>query len=393
MEPEAEPEHLQEKMQDADLMGTCQILQLVHLSNCRACLQEKDLIRLKREAKKEGGFYVEPEAKLAFVIRIRGINDMHPKTKKILQLLRLRQIFNGVFVKVCPSSMRAGQIPSLDLVGSDFCCFHGGPARYKLPSGCSMSCSQRPVELHTAAVSLQAAFWQARVTARQLPVVIADVERWPADQQGHRQHATAGGALRGLGLPQPEDRARADLQARLRQGMPLVPCGTRGVTGAGCASLPTPVWADLHCIESVTCWHCTGSLADWVRAVQVIKDRIPLTDNTIIEKVQPWLIYVFAGFTTRTKCVQCKLSWCLETDVLIRTCQTPGCLRALTGKPSTCCHANHVWCPQVLGKYNIICMEDLVHEVYTVGPNFKQVRPRPSPSDTQRPVLVYATML
>ena len=57
-------------------------------------------MRLKREAKQKGGFYVEPEAKLAFVIRIRGINDMHPKTKKILQLLRLRQIFNGVFVKV-----------------------------------------------------------------------------------------------------------------------------------------------------------------------------------------------------------------------------------------------------------------------------------------------------
>ena len=37
------------------------------------CLeQEADLIRLKREAKLKGGFYVEPEAKLMFVIRIRG---------------------------------------------------------------------------------------------------------------------------------------------------------------------------------------------------------------------------------------------------------------------------------------------------------------------------------
>jgi large subunit ribosomal protein L7e len=25
-----------------------------------------------------------------------------------------------------------------------------------------------------------------------------------------------------------------------------------------------------------------------------------------------------------------------------------------------------------LGQYGIICMEDLVHEIYTVGPNFKQ---------------------
>ena len=70
------------------------------------CCQEKDLIRLKREAKKEGGFYVEPEAKLAFVIRIRGINDMHPKTKKILQLLRLRQIFNGIFIRVGATAER-----------------------------------------------------------------------------------------------------------------------------------------------------------------------------------------------------------------------------------------------------------------------------------------------
>ncbi|XP_057753202.1 60S ribosomal protein L7-3-like isoform X2 [Arachis stenosperma] len=62
--------------------------------------QEKELIRLKREAKLKGGFYVDPEAKLLFIIRIRGINAMHPKTRKILQLLRLGQIFNGVFLKV-----------------------------------------------------------------------------------------------------------------------------------------------------------------------------------------------------------------------------------------------------------------------------------------------------
>eukprot|EP01018_Ginkgo_biloba_P007685 Gb_20650 [translate_table: standard] len=67
--------------------------------------QERDLIRLKREAKLRGGFYVDPEAKLIFIIRIRGINDMHPKTRKILQLLRLRQIFNGVFLKVNKATM------------------------------------------------------------------------------------------------------------------------------------------------------------------------------------------------------------------------------------------------------------------------------------------------
>ncbi|EYU21221.1 hypothetical protein ABFS82_09G133000 [Erythranthe guttata] len=67
--------------------------------------QDKELIQLKREARLKGGFYVNPEAKLIFIIRIRGINAMHPTTKKILQLLRLRQIFNGVFLKVNKATM------------------------------------------------------------------------------------------------------------------------------------------------------------------------------------------------------------------------------------------------------------------------------------------------
>merc|ERR1711912_139010 len=61
---------------------------------------ERDLVRLRRQAKAVGNYFVEPEAKLMFVIRIRGMCDMHPKTKKILQLLRLRQIHLGVFIRV-----------------------------------------------------------------------------------------------------------------------------------------------------------------------------------------------------------------------------------------------------------------------------------------------------
>lgn len=58
------------------------------------------LIKSKRDAKKAGSFFVEGEAKIAFVIRIRGINKLSPKQRKIMQLLRLRQIHNGVFVKL-----------------------------------------------------------------------------------------------------------------------------------------------------------------------------------------------------------------------------------------------------------------------------------------------------
>jgi len=43
---------------------------------------------------------VAQEAKLLFVMRLRGINGMHPKTRKIMQVLRLLQINNGCFMKV-----------------------------------------------------------------------------------------------------------------------------------------------------------------------------------------------------------------------------------------------------------------------------------------------------
>lgn len=61
---------------------------------------EREQIRLAREAKKEGSFYVPAETKLVFVVRIKGINKIAPKPRKILQLLRLVQINNGVFVRV-----------------------------------------------------------------------------------------------------------------------------------------------------------------------------------------------------------------------------------------------------------------------------------------------------
>ena len=63
-----------------------------------------------------------------FAIRIRGINDMHPKTRKILQLLRLRQIHNGVFVRVGHTAM---------------------PLRAALRSGLDVLCKCLAVQLHS----------------------------------------------------------------------------------------------------------------------------------------------------------------------------------------------------------------------------------------------------
>ncbi|XP_068920607.1 large ribosomal subunit protein uL30-like isoform X1 [Petaurus breviceps papuanus] len=62
-------------------------------------------IQMARMARKAGNFYVPAEPKLAFVIRIMGINGVSPKVRKVLQLLRLRQIFSGTFVKLNKASI------------------------------------------------------------------------------------------------------------------------------------------------------------------------------------------------------------------------------------------------------------------------------------------------
>eukprot|EP01012_Entosiphon_sulcatum_P025694 TRINITY_DN31046_c0_g1_i1.p1 TRINITY_DN31046_c0_g1~~TRINITY_DN31046_c0_g1_i1.p1 ORF type:complete len:256 (-),score=77.39 TRINITY_DN31046_c0_g1_i1:40-786(-) len=63
---------------------------------------EKEISELRTKAEKAGDYFLEPEPRVAFVVRIYGIRKIAPKQRKTLQLLRLRQIFNGVFVKVTP---------------------------------------------------------------------------------------------------------------------------------------------------------------------------------------------------------------------------------------------------------------------------------------------------
>ena len=58
------------------------------------------LIKARRDAKAEGGIYVDPQPKVALVMRVKGIHKIDPKSRKILQLLRLKQINNAVFVKL-----------------------------------------------------------------------------------------------------------------------------------------------------------------------------------------------------------------------------------------------------------------------------------------------------
>merc|ERR1712036_33080 len=67
---------------------------------------KSSILAQKKAAKAQGNFYVEGEPKLAMVIRIRGINQISPKPKKVLQLLRLRQIGNCVFVRLNKASIQ-----------------------------------------------------------------------------------------------------------------------------------------------------------------------------------------------------------------------------------------------------------------------------------------------
>mmetsp|Transcript_34006 Transcript_34006/g.74156 ORF Transcript_34006/g.74156 Transcript_34006/m.74156 type:complete len:240 (-) Transcript_34006:70-789(-) len=67
---------------------------------------DADAIANRRQAKANNQIFVAPEAKIAFVIRIRGIIGVSPKVKKILQLLRLRQINNAVFVRLNAATIK-----------------------------------------------------------------------------------------------------------------------------------------------------------------------------------------------------------------------------------------------------------------------------------------------
>uniref|UniRef100_A0A182IR47 Large ribosomal subunit protein uL30 n=2 Tax=Anopheles atroparvus TaxID=41427 RepID=A0A182IR47_ANOAO len=61
---------------------------------------ERAVTEQRRTAKKAGNIYIPAEPKVAFVVRIRGINKVAPKVRKVLQLFRLRQINNGTFIKL-----------------------------------------------------------------------------------------------------------------------------------------------------------------------------------------------------------------------------------------------------------------------------------------------------
>merc|ERR1712154_712500 len=51
-------------------------------------------------ARAAGNFYKPADASFALVIRIRGINAVSPKVRKVMEIFRLLQIHNAVFIKL-----------------------------------------------------------------------------------------------------------------------------------------------------------------------------------------------------------------------------------------------------------------------------------------------------
>merc|ERR1711898_32062 len=91
-------------------MGERKEKRIAAYNNARKYMQEyrriaKERVRMHRQAKAASNHFVDAEAKLIFVVRICGLNDMHPKTKNILSLMRLIQMNMGVFVKVSKASL------------------------------------------------------------------------------------------------------------------------------------------------------------------------------------------------------------------------------------------------------------------------------------------------
>lgn len=62
--------------------------------------RQNQLIRMRRQARNQGTFFKADDPKVVLVVRIRGINRVDPKTRRVLQLLRLRRVHNATFVRL-----------------------------------------------------------------------------------------------------------------------------------------------------------------------------------------------------------------------------------------------------------------------------------------------------
>ncbi|XP_068536720.1 ribosomal protein uL30-like [Anas acuta] len=68
--------------------------------------KHRDEVRLRRMEQKPGQVVLPKEHKLAFVVRIAEIRGVSVKVRRVIELLRLRKIFSGTFVKLSPLTLK-----------------------------------------------------------------------------------------------------------------------------------------------------------------------------------------------------------------------------------------------------------------------------------------------
>ncbi|XP_069465023.1 ribosomal protein uL30-like [Ambystoma mexicanum] len=69
-------------------------------------IKRRDDVRLHRMEKKPRSLSVPETQKLAFVIRITEIKGVCPRVRRMVERLRLRKIFTGVFLKLTESTLK-----------------------------------------------------------------------------------------------------------------------------------------------------------------------------------------------------------------------------------------------------------------------------------------------
>ncbi|NXY85389.1 RL7L protein, partial [Alcedo cyanopectus] len=68
--------------------------------------RHRDDVRLRRMEQRAGPVAPPEEHRLAFVVRIMDIKGVSRRVRRVLELLRLRKNFTGVFVKLTPLSLK-----------------------------------------------------------------------------------------------------------------------------------------------------------------------------------------------------------------------------------------------------------------------------------------------
>ncbi|XP_019389581.1 PREDICTED: 60S ribosomal protein L7-like 1 [Crocodylus porosus] len=68
--------------------------------------KHRDDVRLRRMEQRPGQMVLPQGHKLAFVVRIAEIKGVSLRVRRVIEMLRLRKIFSGTFVKLCSSSLK-----------------------------------------------------------------------------------------------------------------------------------------------------------------------------------------------------------------------------------------------------------------------------------------------